>query len=177
MRAFFAVTPPDAVCARLAEAVERAQAQVDAKWVRAADFHVTLVFAGELTEAELLDRTATAAAIAQRHGPIALSLAGAQTFDARVLWVGVEGAVGALAALAAELGIGLGVTPNHPRYTPHLTVARAFRKEGDPRLDAVAHDAFANVRFGSWLADYVSVYESRDGRYFVRAQLPMNTRL
>lgn len=173
MRAFFALTPPETVRAAVGATVARAEAAYPAKWVRPDDFHVTLVFVGEVTEQQLTALTATAAPVVARHAPMAVSLAGANTFDDRVLWVGVEGDLARLAALAGELGAALAVTSNHPTYTPHLTVARAARKGGDPRLPSIAAEAFGAARFGDWVADRVTVYESRDGRYFARASLPL----
>lgn len=152
--------------------VARLQARVDAKWVRPEDFHVTLVFVGECADADLGSRVAAVRKVADRHRPMALEVTGWATFEARVLWARVEGEVDALAALAGDLGKALGVAPDHPRYTPHLTVARALRKAGDPMLEAVSAE-LKTSRFGGWVADRITVYESRAGRYVARAHLPL----
>lgn len=172
MSFFLALDPSDDVRARVVEAMTRERATVDAKWVPAENLHVTLVFVGPLAADRLAELTERARAVAQRHGPLALGIAGAGTFDARVLWLGVTGDRAGLERLATGLAGALEVVADHASYTPHLTLARAIPRAGDQLLDAVAQ-RLANTAFGAWVATGLTVYESKSGRYFARAKLPL----
>lgn len=103
--------------------------------------HVTLAFFGEVPEARVPPLTG---ALADVLAPVEvhLRLAGAGTFpargDPRVLWVGVDGDVEQLAALAgaaADAGRSVGLDVDRRTYRPHVTVGRwAFSAHGDRKV-------------------------------------------
>lgn len=167
MRLFIAVDVSEQVRARVAEAVDREKATVDARWARTEGLHITLVFFGELKPDRLPEIVAATTRLATQFQAIPLELKGAGCFGAanpRVLWLGVEGAVKPLADLATQLGQALGVVSEHPGYTPHLTVARASTRAGDPMLNEVAR-RLGRQKFGSWRVEHLTVYESAGGTY------------
>lgn len=175
MRLFIALDVSEEVRARVAEAVARERAIVDAKWSAPEGLHLTLVFFGELKPEKLEGIIATTTGVAARHGRLALQIAGAGTFSGktpRVLWLGVAGAVQPLAVLAAELGAGLGVVSDHPEFTPHLTLARSVPNSGDPMLNEVAK-RLDRQKFGAWEAAHLTVYETAGGRYRALATIPL----
>lgn len=175
MRVFLALDVSDEVRARVVEAVNRERTTVDAKWVTAESLHLTLVFFGDLTADRLPALLTTATEVATPHAPLDLEIAGAGTFDARVLWLGVRGALQPLEALALQLSAALGVKADHATYTPHLTLARSIARKGDRLLDEAA--ARLNPRsYGRWVADHLTVYESRGGRYLPLARIPFTRR-
>lgn len=95
MRLFVAFDLPDVDKQRVEALVEAWRPRVEAKWTRAEGRHVTLVFLGETEEAKVPALKATLDAVAARHRPHTLHVAGAGTFGPashpRVLWLGLDG--------------------------------------------------------------------------------------
>lgn len=129
MRLFVAVTPPPAALDEIGAAVARAQGLAPTlRWTTTPQWHLTLAFLGEVEPQKLPDLTRRLERAARRHEPMPLAFAGAGRFDGRVLWLGVQGGRGPLAALAGSVaaaarrcGIVIGDRP----YRPHLTLARS----------------------------------------------------
>jgi RNA 2',3'-cyclic 3'-phosphodiesterase len=129
------VVPPAAALDHLGGSLARLQArlsdQVPApRWVGRDAQHVTLAFFGEVPET-VVPALTDALGAALVVPPVHLRLASAGTFPARgaprVLWVGVDGDVAALAALAgaaADAARSVGVPVDRRPYQPHLTVGR-----------------------------------------------------
>lgn len=109
----------------------------EARWVRAESLHVTLKFIGEQKPEQV-------EAIQQRLRTISgseveIRFAGYGFFPSprapRVFWIGIQ-AGPALAQLAAAVDSAtaeLGVPREERDYSPHLTLARAGRRSGDPK--------------------------------------------
>ena len=96
MRLFIALDVSEEVRARVAEAVTRERATVDAKWARTEGLHITVVFFGELKPEKLEEIVATTRRIARDHASLKLQIKGAGVFGGnapRVLWLGIGGAV------------------------------------------------------------------------------------
>ena len=156
MRVFVAVDP-GADLLKKAEALlkELTPKAPSAKWVDPGGLHLTIAFLGEISEERLPLVTAAAEGAAALHRPLTLRIAKGGTFGAprrpRVLWLGVGGAVDALAALRRDLEQALamssGYTPEDGPFEPHLTLARSRDPRGDPALEACAQ-AIAEVDFG-----------------------------
>lgn len=113
------------------------------RWVGRDIQHVTLAFFGDVPDARvprLVDALGPALAAVEVH----LRLAGGGTFpergDPRVLWVGVDGDVPALAEIAAATAAAArdaGVDVDRRPYRPHLTIGRwPAATRGDRRLAA-----------------------------------------
>ncbi|MCA2978900.1 MAG: RNA 2',3'-cyclic phosphodiesterase [Myxococcaceae bacterium] len=173
MSVFLAIDLDDTSRALAGQVIERARPTVDARWVHADKLHLTLVFLGNPTPAHVATLTPLVDAVASRHGPLSLSLAGVGTFGTArapsVLWLGVGGALEALSALQADARQTLllddlpGVQPverTRP-YAPHVTLARA--KVGLPfgDLEATLRD-FAAPPF---TARHVTLFESVASSY------------
>jgi 2'-5' RNA ligase len=102
-------------------------------------WHLTVAFYGEVTEAVVPDLTERLRRAAARTAPISLHLARAGTFpsnprQARVLWIGLGGAVedlGRLADRAVAAGRRCGIAMENRRFRPHLTIARAREQTTD----------------------------------------------
>ena len=177
MRLFIALDVSDEVRARVAEAVTRERATVDAKWARTEGLHITVVFFGEMKSEKLEEIVATTRRIARDHASLKLQIKGAGAFggkEARVLWLGIGGAVKPLGLLATQLGEALGVVSDHPEYTPHLTLARSQSAKGDPMLSEVA-TRLGRKKFGAWVADHLTLYETAGGRYRALATIPLGS--
>jgi RNA 2',3'-cyclic 3'-phosphodiesterase len=171
MRLFVAVAPPAAVLDELEAASAPFRAgRPELRWTSRDAWHITLAFLGEvdgLTTGRLIPRLERAAS---GHGPFSLAFAGAGAFPAasraRVLWSGLSGDRGSLAALAESVAAGArraGATPpdeGRP-FRPHLTLARC-RMPADVRDITTAIGDYAGA---PWTADRIHLIHSRpDGQ-------------
>ncbi|WP_033339180.1 RNA 2',3'-cyclic phosphodiesterase [Catenuloplanes japonicus] len=147
MRLFAGIYPPDEACAHLAARVGTlhvSAAGADTRLAPRAQWHVTLVFIGEVPDDRLseVDTALTTATHAAGTKPARLRIAGGGRFGRgrlTILWAGLSGDVGRLTQLGdttrhtlARAGL-----PFDPRpFRPHLTLARP----GD-RVDRLQVDA------------------------------------
>jgi 2'-5' RNA ligase len=135
MRLFVALRLPGEVRRPLAEtAAGLARRLPPARWVPAANLHLTLSFLGETEPDRLGSLGAALAGCFGPRRPMALRLGGGGCFPprrpARVAWVGFEAAPALLdlqRAVAAAVGECLGVEPERRPFHPHLTLARPRR--------------------------------------------------
>ena len=144
MRLFTAVPLPAPVHRSLVAAVDPVT-DLDGgpRWSARDLWHVTLVFLGEVDEAGLPRlRRELAGAVAAAAGPMPFTvrLSGAGTFPGgrrpQVLWIGVDGDVDRLAALARAVRRaarrGRVEVESRP-YHPHVTLGRWRAREGASR--------------------------------------------
>lgn len=165
VRLFFALRPPPAVLAELAGAAGTVPA-ADARPVPGANFHVTLVFVGEVDCAGLAACERAGAAV--RGAPFALELDRAGGFaQARVAWLAPAVVPPALDALVGDLRAALraeGVPHDTRPFRCHLTIARKLRQPPVAR-------AVPGVR---WAVDRYALVESVSAgagvRYEARAE-------
>ncbi|GLU47443.1 RNA 2',3'-cyclic phosphodiesterase [Nocardiopsis ansamitocini] len=170
MRLFAAVVPPPPVCDELRRALVpvRERAPEGLRWSPREQWHVTLLYLGEVPEERVaalrweLERSLTL------HKRCVLGLAGAGTFPgdagaARVLWAGLTGETGALAGMADGIraaAAAAGVEAGEERdYVPHLTLARA----GAPTDLSRTRADLAGPVGTEWTADQVHLVHSRPG--------------
>ncbi|HET7310238.1 MAG TPA: RNA 2',3'-cyclic phosphodiesterase [Mycobacteriales bacterium] len=143
MRLFVAVVPPARALAGLDEAIGVREEQL--RWVPPEQWHLTLVFCGEVAERHVGELTERLGRAAARTAPFDLRLVGAGTFPkqaarARVFWTGLGGDVTSLSRLAERCAAAArrtGIDVEERPYRPHLTLARARRDPVDAR-DAVS---------------------------------------
>jgi 2'-5' RNA ligase len=132
MRLFVALEVPEPPRRDLRRRVEGVRDRLPrARWVDLDDVHLTLLFLGETTDAEV---PAFAAALREpfaRCPPLDLRLASGGTFPpgrpARVAWVGVEAPpeLSLLQEEITEVAVDtLGFTPEERGFHPHVTLAR-----------------------------------------------------
>jgi 2'-5' RNA ligase len=183
MRLFVALVPPAAVLGDLDGAVgPHRAAWPGLRWSTPPDWHVTLVFLGEVA-APVADRLAPRLErAAQRHPPLSLACTSAGAFPssarARVLWSGLDGDRRALAGLAASVAAAAGRAGAPPpgagrSFRPHLTLARSRREPADVR-DLVA--ALTSYQGPRWRAERVELIESHLGappRYTTIGRWPL----
>jgi 2'-5' RNA ligase len=131
MRLFAAIDPPEAAVADLGQAVRRKGANL--RWVPPEQWHVTLAFYGEVSEAAAEDLQVRLERAASRTPQFTLQIKGAGCFPrrpdaAKVLWAAVDGDLAPLAQLAdrcTAAGRRIGLAMEKRKFTPHLTLARA----------------------------------------------------
>lgn len=131
---FIAVPIPDAIKQHIhARCVQIAEQTAFKKWVRAADYHITLKFLGGV-EQELAEKVkSTIDQIVPSHLQFALEANGLNTFgrpaSPRILWMGLEGNLSALDQLQADIDKAmepLGFTREDRSYQPHITLAKNY---------------------------------------------------
>lgn len=134
MRLFLAVYPTGEVLDEVAEVVRGLRtANSRLRWTSRDDWHLTLLFLGEVSEEDTEGVRERFAAEIPRHARMRLAVRGAGTFpgdatSAHVLWAGIEGDVDPLANLATAVSRTArraGVAVQRRPYVPHLTLARS----------------------------------------------------
>ncbi|MHB9025682.1 MAG: RNA 2',3'-cyclic phosphodiesterase [Armatimonadota bacterium] len=178
IRAFIATHIDPAVLSRLAALQEEWRATgAPVSWVRPEGMHLTLKFLGEVPEERIPAVAEVLHAVARRHAPFALTLAGAGGFPnlrrPRVLWVGVTDGAVELGELARELAEGLAALgfPREQRpFSPHLTLGRVKAPAGldalRRRVEAHADDLFGTTRVAG-IALFRSELSPQGARYTV----------
>ncbi len=183
MRIFIGIDLDDTIRVKIARFLEGVSGFApEARWVRPESLHITLKFIGEQTPEQV-------AAITQRlrkiEGvPLEIQLAGYGFFPTlkapRVFWIGIH-AGPALADLAKQIdtAVGeLGVAREAREFNPHLTLARAGGRSGDPKwrkgdqpnsvfavlqkhLAGMGEPDSAPLNFGSMTAEKFILYQSQ----------------
>jgi RNA 2',3'-cyclic 3'-phosphodiesterase len=178
MRIFIGIDLDQGIRAKIARFVEGVSGFApDARWVRPESLHVTLKFIGEQKE-EQVDAIARQLQRIESC-PFDIQVSGYGFFPTakspRVFWVGIHAGpqlaqlAGDIDAAVAELGV-----PREDRpYSPHLTLARASGRSGDPKqrksdrpnlIFAVLQKRLATMReidFGTMTAHKVILYQSQ----------------
>ncbi len=171
VRAFVALPLPSALRRSVGEIARRLSEQPasrssNARFIGDDALHVTLKFLGRV-ESSRLPAIREALSVAARLQPrLRLELKGAGCFpDAarpRVLWLGLEGDLPALASLAAEVEkqlLPLGFPPEDHAFSPHLTLCRLASPTGASDL-AAALFALAGEIHGELPAEELVLFRS-----------------
>lgn len=166
MRLFIAVYPST-------EAVESLQAVLPTdsalRWTTPEQWHLTLVFLGEVAEDRVSELSTRLGRAAARSVPMELAFTGVGTFPkqarrGRVLWSAVTGDVSELTLLAdrcAAAARRTGLEVEDRKFRAHLTLARAR----DHEADMTAHtEALASYAGPAWRAAEVVLVRSHLGR-------------
>lgn len=182
MRLFVGLSIPSTIARQLACAVEQVKTHVAAPtWVPPQNWHITLLFLGEVAP-----HTATAlhqrlAAVAQRTPSFALWLEGWGAFPnlkrAKLLWAGVEGERDRLQRLAAsvhETVAELIPLEKGKSFVPHITLTRKVSEQNITRLN----DQLP-FRTKTWPVQEIHLYVSHlspgGARYEIVASYPLAT--
>lgn len=179
VRAFIALRLDAAVDDAIAALIERLRAPENSirqdeaqergiRWVRRANFHLTLFFLGPAVPRERLVPIADVLeTIAQETAPFEVAARGVGVFPnparPRVIWVGLHGdALAALAARVAEAAERCGFAPERGVYSPHLTIGRVRSLKAPRRLRRALEEA-ADSSFGVSRIERVMLYRSEPG--------------
>ncbi len=129
VRCFVALDLPDPVYRHLADVTVPLRDRYDVKWVHPEDMHMTLLFAGDLTDPDVDDLIDAVMDI--DIPPLSLRLQRLGHFPPRavprVLWAGVGGDIEALDRLHGDLeaaATDLGIERDRRGFTPHVTLGR-----------------------------------------------------
>ncbi|MCR4418785.1 MAG: RNA 2',3'-cyclic phosphodiesterase [Clostridia bacterium] len=144
-----------------------AMSQADVKWVEGENFHLTLLFLGEV-DRELLPELSRALAEAARGVPaFHLRLEGLGTFPGpgrpRVIWVGADGG-GELGRLQSRVVEQAGPfaerPPERTPFHPHITLGRVRSPRGLAGLKALLEE-YREEKVGVQEVSGFSLVESR----------------
>ena len=162
-RLFIAIRPPEEVRDLLIDAMDDSPAL---RWVGDEQLHLTLRFIGEVERPIAND---IAAALQDLRSPaFELRVSGVGKFERRrggALWAAVKPKepVVALAAKVERAVQRVGLEPEHRAFSPHITLARWNRRNGD------AVDAFlqrnSNLRSNAFPVDRFILFESHLSRH------------
>ena len=138
IRTFIAVDLAEGVKDRLTVLQEElAQGAAGVKWVPPANFHLTLLFLGEVEQLDVVQICRVVQTRSRGHAPFTFEIAGLGGFPnarrPKILWAGITDGVNELRALHADLEEGLldlGCYRREEReYTPHLTLGRLTQED------------------------------------------------
>jgi len=148
------------------EGLRRGDRRLRVGWERPEKLHLTLKFVGDVTDEQLDALRDAVQAAALQAAPFTLAVGRTGVFPggrkARVLWLGIEDATGALARLSERVEAECekrGFDREKRAFRPHLTIARL--REPDISAELVGRHLQTNfepIEFG--VAEIV-IYESR----------------
>lgn len=156
-----------------------------ASWVDEEDLHMTLMFLGDLGDAEIADACSRAEWAARANEPFTLRVSGVGAFPSpdrpRALWLGVSDGSEAVCRLQSDLDDGLAdmaTRSENRRFVPHWTLARLGKRGGSASshlTDVLAK--LADYDAGEVLVNEIVVYASElrsDGpEYYALARCPL----
>ena len=168
IRAFIAIDLPDDICAVLGNAqarLKRAHTGVKVSWTKIDNLHLTLQFLGYIEEESVEKIRGALEAVAGRHEPFELQVAGAGAFPderrPRVLWVGCKAdELKILAKSVQEATQPLGFQPEHREFSAHLTLGRVKFPRPDAALTR-ALDSIKNQTFGAMRVEAIHLFQSQ----------------
>ena len=188
IRTFIAVDLAPGVKSRVTSLQEKlGRSAPDVKWVPPSNFHLTLLFLGEVEQLELVSICRLVQQRARKHEPFQFDVFGLGAFPnarrPKILWAGITDGVEKLRALHGDLEEGLldlGCYRREDReYTPHLTLGRLSPEDSAEDWAAVL-EKHADWKGGNTPVDEVLVMASdmrRGGpEYSVLGRAPLSGR-
>jgi 2'-5' RNA ligase len=166
IRAFIAVEIAPQTAARIAAASEQLAASVgNLRWVKPANFHLTLKFLADIDASRI---TPIGAAITEALAPFprfTINAKGLGVFPnprrPRVLWVGLAGSqLYPLKSHVDSALMPLGFAPEDQSFTPHLTIGRWRQGERADRSLEQALGAWRDHEFGPSPIDEIILFQS-----------------
>ena len=137
---------------------------LDARWVKAENIHLTIVFMGHIKTDDIGRLGEEVRNICSGYGPFNMAIKGVGCFPnrqrPRVLWIGVDGDIGQMSRFRDDLQKPLkafGIKEERRQFKPHLTLAR-FR---------------STRKIGSPLEEILRVYEALESPYETLSELSL----
>ncbi|MBW2094155.1 MAG: RNA 2',3'-cyclic phosphodiesterase [Deltaproteobacteria bacterium] len=163
IRSFLAFDLPEG----MRDAVSRVSSELKpllprARWVRAENMHLTVVFLGQIPESSIEEIRGVAKSVCDRYGAFDIALKGIGVFSGihnpRVLWMGLQADLERMSHFRNALQRKLrpfGVQEEKRPFRPHLTLCR-FKK---------------GVRGGATLAKILDAYKDFSGPFYTLQEL------
>ena len=141
-------------------------------WVKPSNWHLTLLFVGEVPIAQIDEASAALRAACAGLAPFELSIGGLGAFpntrNPKVIWTGVGGAIETLNLLQSRITEAMQpfiIKPDNKPFHPHLTLARV--KSSNKVLSAaIARQVVAHksTSCGTWTVGDCLLYTSPSPR-------------
>ncbi len=147
IRTFIAIELTPATRRILADAVSdlKGRTEANVRWVNPGNVHLTLKFLGNVDAAVIPSLVKSVQAAVGDSGPFRLALGNLGAFPnparARVVWVGLEGAVDALLDLqrrVEQVATAMGLAEEQRPFAPHLTLGRVSNNPPTHRASLAA---------------------------------------
>ena len=145
IRLFVAIDMPEVVKVTLLAAASQMGQRLPAgavRWVKQEQLHLTLRFLGDTAVSQLPAVQNQLTELASQHAPFRLWLKGVGAFPnrrrPRVLWADLDGDLGLLRAMQAQLEdrvVSLGWSREKRPFSPHVTLGRVKDARNVPELD------------------------------------------
>jgi 2'-5' RNA ligase len=132
------------------------------RWTTVDTWHFTLAFYGQVDDTRVPDLKSRLTRAAKKYPTLSLALRGCGQFSRRALWIGCDGDIVPLRALArsaAAAGRRVGASADQSRFKAHVTVARA-PKPTDLRPYVSTLGTYEGP---TWTADAVALVRSHLG--------------
>lgn len=147
-RCFIAVDLPSAVKLSLTAAQLCLKAAKDRiKWVEEVNFHLTLKYLGEITQAQVEAIQETLKSIANHHRKSGFYINGAGAFpnprNPKIIWAVIRDSENTLTGLHQEIDdelFKLGLPREQKKFSPHLTLGRVKDPGPVPGLSGLLQD-------------------------------------
>ena len=137
---------------------------IEAKWVPAKNYHLTVVFLGDTPIEKIEALNVPIQACADQLSAFELNVSGVHAFpnqfEARTLWIGVQQKKN-LPGIEEMLRTALNIPPEDREYTPHITIAKVRKSKSCKNLLS----PFTRKDFGKILVDRFVLYESTQQNY------------
>lgn len=167
IRAFIAITPPEALHAAMQEVRTAFDRQARSwRWIPPANVHLTLKFLGDVAAEAVPSLVQAMERVAEEQGVFSLLVRNLGCFPSlsrpRVLWMGLEDPGGALPALHARLEAelaALGFATEERPFRPHLTLARTRQRVDSVQLGSFLQ-SYQGQHFGALAVEHLHLYQS-----------------
>jgi len=169
LRSFIAIELPESTQSVLSDIQkEFKKSDVDVRWVRPENIHLTLKFLGTIEESMVRTITDVLQKASASHGMFPLTLAGVGVFPGvrspRVVWVGTKES-DVLTGIQRDIEEGLsslGFEREKRTYTAHLTLGR-FKSERGKHVLMELLETYREREFGSFDVRTLSLMKSELG--------------
>lgn len=165
---FFALTLPDEIKEELHAGIEKLKfAFPFKKWLHPADYHITMAFLGDTSEAMRKKAVKLVQAALENETAFELSLDTIGVFgrmeQPRILWAGVafQQRLFKVQAKVYQACLDAGFTLDPKPFKPHITMARKYIGESDFSFEKAAD--FVAFKQKSFLASHITMYQTHIG--------------
>jgi len=142
MRTFVCIEISDDIRLKMSQmSATLSESGANARWVKPHNIHLTLIFLGEVLDANISEVCREIEAVAADTGKFSFAVAGLGAFPPgrapRIVWCGVKEETGALEKLHRKLNAALkdfAQKEDRKRFSPHLTIGRV---RGPKRAEAL----------------------------------------
>jgi len=166
IRAFIAVEIDEIVRRKLSEIVlEFEKTKCDVKWVKTENFHLTLIFLGDIIQETVDSLKDILRKAVSTFQPFKIEIKGMGTFGhpkyPRVIWAGIEpnDSIQSLYRAVKTEVTTLKLSVDEKEYIPHLTIGRVRSGRGIPKLMDMIK-LYKTQFFGSSTVDSIVLMKS-----------------